>query len=438
MAVVPATCSGIQTLVNAANSSSKCQLKVLEEDEYVANLEYIIQRDFFPDVEKLRAQNEYLEAVENNDLAKIKDLQQRYVCRPTGVAQRVPRFDNVSLDAFLRQSTSEDNASFEEIVEAEEAKRYDKNAWMYCAEQAHKENICKQQALLGADEQLALPAPRVASVGNWFYSAKNSLMFIPEGAKLTAEEMEIKKKNAERVIVHKNTRFNEDPFAKDATQPLLNKSAVALAAAGQGKVDVLGNEIKFGNAMQKFSTVVTPSPMPGLNESPLMTWGEIEGTPFRLDAGDTPIPRTPGPSFKIPDIPLRDQLAQSITEEVLRKNRVRKQANRNAASSLTPKFSSVRSMERLSTMSPAAKRLASTKLGVRVATDKRHNLGYTPSPSRTPKHTPLISTEKLTSKTPAAKICGSTAEDSSEKQQQYSLTDNLLNLRKQPTASDFF
>lgn len=26
--------------------------------------------------------------------------------------------------------------------------------------------------------------------------------------------------------------------------------------------------------------------MPGVGESPLMTWGEIEGTPFRLDAGD--------------------------------------------------------------------------------------------------------------------------------------------------------
>jgi protein DGCR14 len=26
----------------------------------------------------------------------------------------------------------------------------------------------------------------------------------------------------------------------------------------------------------------TPSPAPGVDESPLMTWGEIESTPFRL------------------------------------------------------------------------------------------------------------------------------------------------------------
>lgn len=38
----------------------------------------IIQRDFFPDLEKLRAQNEYLEAVENKDLAKIQQIRAKY------------------------------------------------------------------------------------------------------------------------------------------------------------------------------------------------------------------------------------------------------------------------------------------------------------------------------------------------------------------------
>lgn len=40
----------------------------------------------------------------------------------------------------------------------------------------------------------------------------------------------------------------------------------------------------------------------GLAESPLMTWGEIESTPFRLDGSDTPITeRNHGPSFKVYD-----------------------------------------------------------------------------------------------------------------------------------------
>lgn len=38
----------------------------------------------------------------------------------------------------------------------------------------------------------------------------------------------------------------------------------------------------------------------GVAESPLMTWGEIESTPFRLDGSDTPYAeRNHGPSFKV-------------------------------------------------------------------------------------------------------------------------------------------
>ena len=38
-----------------------------------------------------------------------------------------------------------------------------------------------------------------------------------------------------------------------------------------------------------YSFVRTPSPMPGVDESPFITWGEIEGTPLRLEPEDTPI-----------------------------------------------------------------------------------------------------------------------------------------------------
>lgn len=38
----------------------------------------IIQRDFFPDLEKLKAQHDYLEAVERNDVAKLRELYTKY------------------------------------------------------------------------------------------------------------------------------------------------------------------------------------------------------------------------------------------------------------------------------------------------------------------------------------------------------------------------
>jgi len=38
----------------------------------------IIQRDFFPDLEKLKAQNDYLDALQNNDVIKIRELYSKY------------------------------------------------------------------------------------------------------------------------------------------------------------------------------------------------------------------------------------------------------------------------------------------------------------------------------------------------------------------------
>lgn len=50
-----------------------------------------------------------------------------------------------------------------------------------------------------------------------------------------------------------------------------------------------------------YGFVSTPAPNPdAIGESPMMTWGEIEGTPFLLDASDRPIVNeTPGPIFKV-------------------------------------------------------------------------------------------------------------------------------------------
>ena len=35
--------------------------------------------------------------------------------------------------------------------------------------------------------------------------------------------------------------------------------------------------------------VATPSPAPGVDDSPFMTWGDIQGTPLRLDMEETPV-----------------------------------------------------------------------------------------------------------------------------------------------------
>lgn len=57
-----------------------------------------------------------------------------------------------------------------------------------------------------------------------------------------------------------------------------------------------------------------------------MTWGEIDGTPFRLDGSDTPIiNRVPGPGFKIPEVPLRDRCLHELAEKASKAHRAKKQ-----------------------------------------------------------------------------------------------------------------
>lgn len=46
--------------------------------------------------------------------------------------------------------------------------------------------------------------------------------------------------------------------------------------------------------------VTVSCPSAGVNESPLMTWGEVENTPLRVEGSETPyVDRTPGPAFKV-------------------------------------------------------------------------------------------------------------------------------------------
>ena len=71
----------------------------------------------------------------------------------------------------------------------------------------------------------------------------------------------------------------------------------------------------------------------GVEESPFMTWGEIEGTPFRLDGSDTPVPATPIKPFRMMGTSKRERLALELAEKVSQRYRDKKQKAIEAARS---------------------------------------------------------------------------------------------------------
>lgn len=73
----------------------------------------------------------------------------------------------MTVDTYLNKYTSEDNASFEELVALENRKEEIRNAWMYEAEKKHNEELVTrgQEMIKEADEQLMVAAAPSAQQG---------------------------------------------------------------------------------------------------------------------------------------------------------------------------------------------------------------------------------------------------------------------------------
>lgn len=166
-----------------------------------------------------------------------------------------------------------------------------------------------------------------------------------------------------------------------------------------------------------------------------MTWGEIEGTPFRLDASDTPLRSSSicGPSFKIAETSKRETLALQLADNISEKHRQKKMKAIEAAKRNMCATPHVRkSLDQLANMSPAARRLSSIS--------RRDNTWMTPSPRRTPKTTPLvkINTPKVEKRPQNQDRSINHTPLSSDST--LTLTDNLLDIpmSKRSKAADFF
>ena len=219
--------------VPSAAPAPRKKKKVLDEDEYVRKIESIIQRDFFPDLTKLQVQAAYLEAMETNDIVKLREIYEKYSVGPSvhdshrghatpatfetptrdfqdnmsvhsssssgSKGQKKTPDEQESLDEFLFKHTSEDNESFEEMIDEAKKKHRIKvtlfkvhsilsfmsnisfqYAWLYDAED--KSQLKQDSCLaLPSIEKQAIEDSKPAQVNTWNYRVKNSIMYVPEG-----------------------------------------------------------------------------------------------------------------------------------------------------------------------------------------------------------------------------------------------------------------
>lgn len=411
------------TLVTVSGDAAPARKRaavVLDEDTYVAAIERIIERDYFPTVPALRDRLDLLQAQRSGDPVLLRDVQLQILDRrrhrrgtaapgrgdgrsmsrtatPGGAssfrfpsvatptpfdAEKTPSLfpqptptpsssrdddplfdDSLSLDQFMRRYTSEDNESFNRIMEKVNKKRRERYGHLLAGEQEEEEEATTTPEMATKRDRITdgygTSGQPVSTLEGWKYRARNLLMYPgKDEAPLTEEEVAERAKGLTKEINKSNTRLtnglsdsNSKPPHKeeDATLSILYTLVpgatpgmmppFAMREAERAKKydledlrrtppqqqHLLGGYVESGKRSENgFSFVQTPSPAPGVDESPFITWGEIEGTPLRLDEEGGDGGSADGPRYSIPNLPSRDEKAHSLSRDAARKMRERR------------------------------------------------------------------------------------------------------------------
>lgn len=170
----------------------------------IQGLTDIVRRDFFPDVEKLESQVGTSSSQAENDLQ-------------TPLPSQNDIEAGLSLDQYLNKYESEDDASFSDMLAKSMELHHQKHAWLHEKE--------KEYAIMGSNKQQA-------GLDSWTYTAKNSLMYIPDGVENSAVEI-VHGTSKTKEIVHSNTRLPaqfvqkyQNASTSDCTKKLSEKVGV--------------------------------------------------------------------------------------------------------------------------------------------------------------------------------------------------------------------
>ncbi|EEA24683.1 hypothetical protein TMatcc_007780 [Talaromyces marneffei ATCC 18224] len=270
---------------------------VLDEDSYTDALSHIIARDFFPGLLEMQTKQEFLDAYDSKDKEWIARAGKRLseVMTPGGSSARrgastpyrnvmdtptttrwgnetpvsvasttaTPRstlssvsskdridVSNLSLNSFQAKYTSEDNESFNSLLDKQNAKRREKYAWKWSGNKilsarqiAHRQREAKLIEGQGTSKELVLSTDldaRPAVPDTWKSAVENSFMFTPGSVEEQHETRQQKAEAASRAgpkqVVYGNTRIDSSATAgsnDSSIPPSPSLSAIKDAIAGR-------------------------------------------------------------------------------------------------------------------------------------------------------------------------------------------------------------
>ncbi|KAL3320603.1 DiGeorge syndrome critical region protein 14 [Cichlidogyrus casuarinus] len=240
----------------------------------------------------------------------------------------------MSLDKYLANNTTEDNASFSRIMDETKMSNEAKMSQFFASRES-------SLALPSTENLLALEAPKFgapkkqsdkASEGKTVLTlvapssslvSHNSVHFVPDGTSLTLDEL-TDKVNKERSIDSSNTRFKRPlPMAdKKRLKYLAQSKVVRYGADGKeiNPLDSLGKETPNVAGFRFVPSSPSASEIAGGSDTPLMTWGQLGNTPQRISTDEedtghyTPYSATGRVAFHMPSPSHREELAYKLAD----------------------------------------------------------------------------------------------------------------------------
>eukprot|EP01069_Polyplicarium_translucidae_P001179 Polyplicarium_translucidae@DN1559_c0_g2_i1.p1 len=335
--------------------------KALPEDEYNLALEHIIQRDFYPDLPRLRLLHRI---AGTSDPLQRATLYRAYealtpittigtpcgasdgasftpTSQPCAAAQRLP------LDAFQRLYNSEDSAGFAELLREDAELRRAREHWIEGQMETHNK---RRQVLVEAVNA----GENVEAIIFPHFDARNALMFPPPAAAIvpSADGEAADGGVNPRRTAPRNTRLpthlQDSCRAAEAQMARHSRNSGAATrrdlmdsmlssgdfqnrgwptAEGSGATS-LAEQLGLSGTADDYALVRTPQLVPGdAGCSPQMTWGQIAATPIALGSIDEPLKNENEGrerQFLIQEPSARDGVGHELGERAARSHGVQK------------------------------------------------------------------------------------------------------------------